>query len=160
MKKVLNRILNNWLIQPFSRFVRTGLSPEKLALSFAIGACLGLMPFPGTTLTCTAAAIIFRLNFGAIQLINYMIAPLQLLLIYPLFKVGAAITGSQIMSGTIKVFTEKIEQAPWQTLSELGLTSVVALAIWALSSIPLGIILFSISLPVFRRMSNKSIPGK
>ncbi len=156
MKTFINRIFNKWLIQPFTRFLNTGLSADKLAQSFAIGICLGLMPFPGTTLTCTAAAILLRLNFGAIQLINYMVAPLQLILIYPFFKIGAAFTGTQIMSGTIEVFTEKLKVTPWQTLYELGFTSVIALIVWVLVSLPLGLILFKISLPVFRRITSKT----
>ncbi|MBK6962730.1 MAG: DUF2062 domain-containing protein [Bacteroidales bacterium] len=156
MKTFINRIFNKWLIQPFTRFLNTGLSADKLAQSFAIGICLGLMPFPGTTLTCTAAAILFRLNFGAIQLINYMVAPLQLILIYPFFKIGAAFTGTHIMSGTIEVFTEKLKVTPWQTLYELGFTSVIALIVWVLVSLPLGLILFKISLPVFRRITSKT----
>lgn len=138
----------------------TGLNPGKLAQSFAIGTCLGLMPFPGTTLTCTAAAILFRLNFGAIQLINYMVAPLQLILIYPLFKAGAALTGSHVMSGSLDVFTQRLNVAPMDTLSELGLTSVAALIIWALLSVPVGIRLYKISLPVFKKISGRSFPEK
>lgn len=160
MKNFLNRIISKWLIQPFTRFLATGLSPGKLAQSFAMGTCLGLMPFPGTTLTCTAAAILFRLNFGAIQLINYMVAPFQLILIYPLFKAGAILTGSHVMSGSLEVFTKRLNVAPLDTLSELGLTSVAALMIWAVVSVPVGIVLFKISLPVFKKISGRSDPEK
>jgi hypothetical protein len=144
------------LIWPFTKFLRTGLSPEKLAQSFSLGICLGTMPVPGSTITCTIAAIALKLNFGAIQLINYMVSPLQLLLIYPLFKAGAALSGSQIMTGTIDRFTERFRLDVWNTLLELGTTAVVAVVVWAVIAVPAGIILYKVSLPVFRRISDKN----
>lgn len=160
MKEVFFRIVNKWLIGPFTKFLNTGLSPEKLAQSFALGICLGTMPIPGSTITCTVAAITLKLNFGAIQLINYMVAPLQLLLIYPLFKAGAALTGSQIMTGTLDSFTQRFRLDVWNTLLELGTTAVVAIVVWAVISIPAGIILYKSSLPVFKRISDKNEPEK
>lgn len=156
MKNFFKIIVNSWLIQPFTRFLKTGLSPEKLSLSFSLGICLGINPLPGTTtLSCTIAAIFLRLNFGAIQLINYMVFPIQLLLIIPFFKAGALLTGSKVISGTLSTFIDRFRVDWWGTISELGLTAAVASAIWALVSIPLGILLYQISLPVFRRLINK-----
>jgi hypothetical protein len=40
------------------------------------------------TILCTAAALILRLNLAAIQLVNYLAAPLQLLLIIPFARLG------------------------------------------------------------------------
>ncbi len=156
MTQVINRILNKWIIGPFTKFIKTGLSPEKLARSFALGICLGTMPVPGSTITCTIAAIALKLNFGAIQLINYMVAPLQLLLIYPLFKAGAVLTGSQIMSGTLEELTKKFRLDAWGALMDMGNTALAAVLIWLLISIPVGFILYKISLPIFMRISHKN----
>jgi hypothetical protein len=158
MKDVFFRIVNKWLIRPFTKFLNTGLSPEKLAQSFAFGICLGTMPIPGSTISCTIAAIIYKLNFGAIQLINYMVAPLQLLLIYPLYKAGAVLTGSQIMSGSLAGFTQRFRFDVWNTLVDLGTTALVAVMVWAVISVPAGIILYKFSLPVFRKLSDKKEP--
>lgn len=156
MKKIQVEILDTWLIRPFLKFLRTGLSPVKLALSFSIGICLGLTPIPGTsTLTCAIAAIYFRLNLGAIQLINYIVYPLQILLIYPFFKAGAFITGSEIFSGTAAEISGKFHSHFWESMSELGFTAVAAVAIWAIISIPTGILLYKVSLPIFRKLIAK-----
>jgi ABC-type proline/glycine betaine transport system permease subunit len=85
-----------------------------------------------------------------------MVSPLQLLLIYPLFKAGAALTSSQIMSGTLDSFTERFRLDVWNTLLELGTTAMFAVAVWAVISVPVGIILYKVSLPVFRRISDKN----
>lgn len=155
MKETFRRIIQTWLIAPFTQFLKTGLSPTKLAQSFSIGICLGIMPIPGSTMTCTIAAIALKLNFGAIQLINYMVAPLQLLLIYPFFKLSAYITGIDITAGSGSVIVERLKLDTLNVLSEVGITIGVAFIIWVLLSIPLGVILFKVSLPVFERISAK-----
>lgn len=157
MKETFRRIIQTWLIAPFTQFLKTGLSPAKLAQSFSIGICFGIMPLPGSTLTCTIAAVALKLNFGAIQLINYMVMPLQLLLIYPFLKISAFITGIDIIAGSGSVFIESLKADTLNVLSQVGITIGVVFIIWLLISIPLGIILFKLSLPVFTRISEKRI---
>lgn len=41
-----------------------------------------------TTLLCAAAALIFGLNLPAIQLVNYLVYPIQLLLLMPFIRIG------------------------------------------------------------------------
>jgi uncharacterized protein (DUF2062 family) len=151
--KAFAGLFNKWVINPFNRFLKTGLSPEKLAQSFSFGVILGLMPLPGSSLTCTIASFLFRLNFGAIQLINYMVAPLQLVLLIPFYKAGAAITGSEVMKGTLNDITERFKSDLWGMLYELGSTAVAAVALWVVISVPLGIVLYRITLPVFRKIA-------
>jgi hypothetical protein len=156
MKEAFRRIIQTWLITPFTQFLKTGLSPTKLAQSFSLGICFGIMPLPGSTLTCTIAAVALKLNFGAIQLINYMVAPLQLILIYPFLKLSAYITGIDILEGSGNPLIERLKLDTLNVLSEVGATIGVAFIIWVLISIPLGILLFKVSLPVFNRISVKS----
>ncbi len=62
------------LVQPVVALLTQGVTPEKIALSLAMGIGLGIFPVLGsTTLLCAAAAIIFRLNLPAIQLINFFV---------------------------------------------------------------------------------------
>ena len=72
--------------------LRQGLTPEKLALSLALGAGLSCFPIFGTTtLLCTAVALGFRLNLPAIQVGNYLALPLQLALFVPFLRLGERI---------------------------------------------------------------------
>lgn len=72
------------LVQPVIALLSQGITPEKIALSLAIGIVLGVFPVLGsTTLLCAAAAMVFRLNLPAIQLVNYIVYPLQLALFVP-----------------------------------------------------------------------------
>ena len=58
-----NPARNRWL-KPFIQLLRQGVSPEKIALTIALGIILGITPVLGSTmLLCTLAAIVFRLNY-------------------------------------------------------------------------------------------------
>jgi uncharacterized protein (DUF2062 family) len=69
--------------------LRQGLTPEKLALSLALGVGFSCFPVFGTTTTlCTIVALAFRLNLPAIQIGNYLALPLQLGLFIPFLRLG------------------------------------------------------------------------
>ena len=83
------------LVLPIVDLLRQGITPEKIALSIALGAVLGIFPVLGsTTILCVAAAYVLRLNLPAIQLVNFLIYPLQLILFLPFLQAGSRITGS------------------------------------------------------------------
>ena len=69
--------------------LKQGITPAALALSVAFGIGVGIFPVLGvSTILLTAIALAFRLNLPAIQLVNYLVSPLQLLLIIPFVRVG------------------------------------------------------------------------
>ena len=77
------------IIAPLSALLRQGITPRKIALSLACGVVVGVFPVMGsTTLLCAAAALLFRLNLPAVQIVNYFIYPLQLALILPFIRLG------------------------------------------------------------------------
>jgi uncharacterized protein (DUF2062 family) len=77
------------LVDPILDLLRQGVSPDKIALSLAFGLGFGIFPVLGvSTILCTLAAVLLRLNLPAIQLVNYLAAPIQLALIIPFVRVG------------------------------------------------------------------------
>jgi uncharacterized protein (DUF2062 family) len=55
------------VLDPLVDLLAQGLTPERLALSLAVGLVLGLFPVVGlTTLLCLAAGFAFRLNHVAL----------------------------------------------------------------------------------------------
>src|SRR5215468_459852 len=67
-----------------------GLSAESIVVIVAAGLVLGVFPVYGCpTLLCMLAALVFRINLPAIQLVNQVCSPLQLALWIPLHRVGA-----------------------------------------------------------------------
>ncbi|MBA0084529.1 MAG: DUF2062 domain-containing protein, partial [Acidobacteria bacterium Pan2503] len=71
-----------------------GLSAESIVVIVATGLVLGVFPVYGfPTLLCLLAALVFRINLPAIQLVNQVCSPLQLALWIPLNRIGALILG-------------------------------------------------------------------
>lgn len=85
----IGAFLKRRLVDPIIELLRQGVTPEKIAMSLAFGLGLGVFPVLGlSTVLCTLAAIVLRLNLPAIQLVNYLASPLQLALIIPFVRVG------------------------------------------------------------------------
>src|SRR5713101_5645003 len=83
------------VVGPIGELLRQGVTPEKIALSVALGAALGVFPVIGATTTlCALAALILRLNLPAIQIVNYVVYPLQIALLIPFFRIGERLFGA------------------------------------------------------------------
>ena len=92
----MREFLRRRIVQPIIDLLKQGITPEKIALSLAFGICLGVFPVLGsTTILCLAAAFLFRLNIPAIQLVNYLIYPVQIVLIMPFIRLGERIVGAR-----------------------------------------------------------------
>ncbi len=78
------------LWDPVLALLKQGLTPEEVALALAVGAGLGVCPVPGvTTAPCVLARLALRrFNPVALQVANYAVWPLQLLLLFPFFRMG------------------------------------------------------------------------
>jgi len=76
-----------WL--PLIGLLKQGISPDRLALCVAIGIVVGNIPILGlSTALCALIALVFRLNLAAMQLVQVLMAPTQLLLIIPYVRLG------------------------------------------------------------------------
>ena len=90
----MNSLFQRRITRPILEVLRQGTTPEKIALSIAFGLVLGIFPAIGwTTLLCFLAAIIFRLNLPAVQLVNYFMYPVQLALLIPFIRAGELLFG-------------------------------------------------------------------
>ena len=73
------------LLPLFSRLQQitgSGLSPRSLAKTVCIGAAIGLMPLVwGSSLLCILVGRWFRLNQLVLQAVNYLLYPVQLVLL-------------------------------------------------------------------------------
>ncbi len=70
-------------------WLRQGVSPDRLALTLALGFAIGCIPVVGApTVLCAVLALALGLNLPAIQAANYAAMPLQLLLIAPFLRLG------------------------------------------------------------------------
>ncbi len=135
----------NRLIAPFIELLRQGMSPEKIALTIALGIMLGVTPVLGsTTLLCTLAAITLRLNLPAIQLVNAVVYPLQIILLIPFFKLGAFLFRTNAAAISLKGIEAMIHAGIWHAIGSLWILTIHALVVWA----GLGAIMTALLYPV------------
>ena len=150
----MREFLQKRLIRPIVQLLTQGITPEKIALSLAFGFMLGIFPVLGTTsLLCLAAALLFRLNLPAVQLVNVLVNPLWFALLIPFIRAGERLFGAQPLAMTASQMIT-LAHADWlHSISVLWLTALRAAAAWLLVG-PVGIIvLYLILVPVIRRLA-------
>jgi uncharacterized protein (DUF2062 family) len=70
-------------------WLRQGISPRRLALTLALGFAIGCFPVVGIpTALCALLALALKLNLPAIEAANYLVMPLQFVLIVPFVRLG------------------------------------------------------------------------
>lgn len=144
------------IVLPIIALLRQGITPEKIALSIALGAAIGVFPVLGsTTLLCAAAALILRLNLPAIQLVNYLMYPLQLILFVPFLDAGSRIMRTAPIALSTKQVFGMIESDPWRLIKILWSATLGAMTIWVvLSPLVIGIIYIALA-PLLRRLGRR-----
>ncbi|WP_373500431.1 DUF2062 domain-containing protein [Desulfococcus sp.] len=150
----MRRLLQQKVIDPIVKLLRQGISPEKLALCMAVGVVIGVFPVIGsTTLLCTVAALFLRLNLPAMQVVNYLVYPLQIALLIPFFHFGAWLFDIEPipLSGTQLIAMFKSE--PGETVLHLWDTTLRAIAAWGLVSLPAAVFLYYLLRLILRRSS-------
>lgn len=152
--------LRRRLVEPILALLRQGLAPRELALCLALGTGIGLFPVLGVSTPLLALiALLQRLNLAAIQLVNYFIYPLQLLLIIPFVRLGETVTGAAPQPLTVGAALELMSQGVWNAVVTLWDAIVHAAIGWALVG-PLGIyLLYRLLEPALRRASQKMTNG-
>jgi uncharacterized protein (DUF2062 family) len=134
-------------------FLKQGITPEKLALTIAIGALLGTIPMLGTTtILCTLAAFAFGLNLAAIQLINGIVYPLQLILIIPFLKAGAWVFRASDFTFTLSQLFGLIKTGVWHAITTLWVATVHALAVWLIAAGISSLIIYFVFRIILKRL--------
>lgn len=150
-------LLERRIVRPLLDLLRQGTTPEKIALSIAVGLVLGVFPSLGwTTLLCFLAAVVFRLNLPAVQMVNYFAYPLQLALLIPFIRGGEFLFHSARLPLSLTQILAMIKADVWHAIKVLWIATVHAVAVWALVA-PVAIyVLFRILSPLLRRLAMAS----
>ena len=131
-------------------WLRVGISPQRLALTLALGFAIGCLPVVGiTTAVCLAVAFALRLNVPAIQLANYIAMPLQLVLIFPFIRLGGWLFSSEPQPSLGRTL---LHGSALQALKASGSLAGEAIGAWIVIAAP-AVLLMTIALTaVFRRV--------
>jgi uncharacterized protein (DUF2062 family) len=141
------------LVRPILDLLRQGVTPEKIALSIALGVALGVFPVLGsTTALCALAALVLRLNLPAIQVVNYFVYPLQIALLIPFFRMGEWLFRSPHLPLSVSQIYAMIHANMWDATRSLWTTAWHAMIVWCLLAPVFVAIVYAVLAPVLRRV--------
>lgn len=155
--------MREWLrrrvLGPLLGLLKQGMSPERLALCVAIGIVVGNIPILGlSTALCALIALVFRLNLPAMQLVQAVMAPTQLLLIIPFVRLGEWILRAPPQPLSIQAGLALLSQGVghavvvlWDAILHAGFAFLLVAPIATF-------VLYKLLIPVFARAAKQLAP--
>ena len=143
----------------FFKLIKTllgeGMSFRKISLSIALGVALGIFPVLGsTTLLCAIAAFILRLNLPAIQVVNYLVYPLQIILLAPFYGAGNWLFRDQRLPAVEENIFDLLKNDFWGSMANLWDLTIYAVIAWLMISPFLILLLYGLMKPVIRSFAS------
>jgi uncharacterized protein (DUF2062 family) len=149
------------VIDPIALQMTQGITPEKIALTLAVGSALALFPIIGTTtLLCLLFGILLRLNQPIIQLVNMLCASIHFPVIVGLFRMGHLMYGvpyAHLGTGVIHHMLDTFWEDPGKFFERFGIDALHAIVAWALVAPLWMLIVYAFSLPVLREVIRRRI---
>lgn len=138
--------------QVFQRELTSGLNAQGGALALATAFTIGVFPIIGfSTPLNTLAAVCLRLNQPIIQVINWVMGPLKLLLIIPFLRLGEALFSAEPFTLSLTQFSQIFFADWWGTTQEFAWTFVHVICGWLVVAPLLFGLLFGLGKLLFRR---------
>lgn len=145
--------------RPILDLLRQGVTPEKIALSIALGAVLGVFPGIGwTTALCAIASLALRLNLPAIQIVNYFMYPAQIALLIPFFLLGEKLFQAPHLPVSASQLQALIRAGVWRAVRLLWTTTWHAMVAWVLVAPVFVATIYVIVVPLLRKTLRKQGP--
>ncbi len=138
------------------------MTPEKIALSVALGAALGVFPALGwSTALCAIAAIVLRLNLPTIQIVNYFVYPAQIALLLPFFRWGEKLFRAPHFPISVPQIYGLFRAGAWLAIKLLWTTIWHAIIVWGMIAPVFVGSVYAILIPLLRRaMRMQTLPSK
>ena len=131
-----------------------GFTPQKIALTIALGLNLGLFPILGaTTLLCAIVGVWFKLNQPVIQLVNWLASPLQLALILVFVRIGEWLVRAEPVSFSIPELFRKFHESPVKFFQEFGMTGLHGIIAWLVIAPFLTALVYFVLLPPLKKLA-------
>ena len=143
---------DNQIMRSVLALLSQGITPHKVALTLVLGVLLGVIPLIGASTTlCLAAALALGLNLPLIQLVNYLMYPLQILLLIPFVQVGQHLFGKPPLPFSLSDIKAMFLSGFWQAVSRLWEYLLHGLAAWLILGGLAGILAYFALLPLLKR---------
>lgn len=142
LRKVLDTVVN---------LLRQGTTPEKIAQATALAAVLAVFPVLGsTTLLCTGGAAWLRLNLPLMQLVNFLLYPVQLALLIPFMNVGVRFFSLAPLPPLTQLL-KLVATDPWGAIKVFWPATLSGIGAWLLLSPFAAIAIYNLVLFPLRR---------
>jgi uncharacterized protein (DUF2062 family) len=149
------------VIDPIAAQMTQGITPEKVALTLAVGSALALFPIIGTTtLLCLLAGVLLRLNQPIIQLVNMLCATIHFPVIVGLFRMGHWMYGvpyAHIGTGMIHHMLDTFWEDPGRFFERFGVDALHAIVAWSVIAPVWTLMVYALALPVLREVVRRRI---
>lgn len=149
------------IVQPIKALLLQGITPQKIALSLAMGVVLACFPVLGsTTILCALAALLLGLNLPAMQLVNYLMYPVQLALIVPFLRAGAFLFRRPPLPFSLSQMVAMFRAEPRHAIGLLWVAALEAIVVWLLCAPFVTAALYAVLRPTIEHLSQTVRPAE
>ncbi|MBC7365310.1 MAG: DUF2062 domain-containing protein [Undibacterium sp.] len=122
------------VVGPVLALLTQGITPDRIALTLAVGTACSLLPFLGfTSLLNLGVGFWLRLNQPILQTLNQILGPVQIALILVYVRIGEKIWSTPAMPLSIGQLVQSFKADPGGFFVRFGWTGVHAATAWAIS---------------------------
>jgi uncharacterized protein (DUF2062 family) len=135
-----------------------GLTPDKIALTIAIGSAISMFPILGTTtLICLVVGVFMKLNQPILQAVNLACTPIHIPFIFFAFKWGEDLFGVEHPVGELLGMRRELIEHPLQFARNYGPAALHAIEVWAIL-VPLwAVLVYYGSRPILRALDRARV---
>jgi len=155
------KLYSSRVLIPISNIRKQGFSSETLAMSISIGIIGGAFPVIGlASYACLMLTLAFRQNIIIVQVVNWLVYPLQILLIIPFLRIGNSIFSGGAFTITLHQIVAAFQSGILNGIRLIGLISLYGIIAWIALAIPALIILYTLFLYLFRTIKRINLRTK
>lgn len=149
----IKKLFSSKYVVPIKKLLMQGTSPKMIAIGVSGALVIGLFPVLGsTTLLCTLFALTFRLNLPLVQLVNFSVYPLQLILIIPLMKLGTMVFGFEKLKYGFNDIVNMISHDTLHAVAVLWNVTMQAIGVWLLIAPIFAFLIYLILHPILKSL--------
>jgi uncharacterized protein (DUF2062 family) len=142
------------VLDPVVAQLTQGITPEKIALTVAVGSSIAMFPLLGTTtLLCLLAGIFLKLNQPIIQVVNYLCTPLHIWFIFSSLHWGERMFGATHSRLATRAMREMLMTHPLQFMQVFSVNILHACFVWAIIAPFWGTAVYYVALPILREVN-------
>lgn len=132
---------------------KQGLTPKNLSQSILLSALLSVIPIIGiSTLLITTIGFSLRkhLNLPVMLALNYVLWPIQIVLIIPFIRIGESIFLVEAKSHSIAEIVSSFQNNFFETISQLSFELLCGIGGWFCTALPITLAIYSIILLILK----------